>query len=79
MKGVAAFIKQDANHEIKLVFNDVNSTSEKDATDWTHSVIYTSNNYSEEEFRGLSLSKEQFAQIGENLVIRLLALNKLLK
>ena len=79
MKGVAAFIKQEANDEIKLVFNDVNSTSENDATDWNHSVIFTSNNYNEKALRELSLSKEQFAQIGENLIIRLLALNGLTK
>ena len=79
MKGVAAFIKQEANDEIKLVLNDVNSTSESEATNWTHSVIFTSSNYDENTLRELSLSKEQFAEIGENLMIRLLALNGLIK
>ena len=79
MKGVTAFFKQEANEEIKLVLNDVVSTSEGDAPDWQHSVILTSGNYDEKALRELSLSKEQFAQIGENLIIRLLALNGLVK
>lgn len=79
MKGVAAFIKQEANNEVKLILNDVNSTSDSDNPDWSHSVIFTSNNYDENKLKELSLSKEQFAEIGENIIIRLLALNGLAK
>jgi len=79
MKGVTAFIKQEDNNQIKLVLNDVNSTSESDNPDWIHSVIFTSNNYDENSLKELSLSKDQYAEIGENLIIRLLALNGLMK
>jgi hypothetical protein len=79
MKGVTAYIKLENDENIKLVLNDVNSTSETDTPDWTHSVLFTSNSYSEKSLKELSLSKEQFAEIGENLIIRLLALNGLLK
>ena len=79
MKGVTAFIKNDPNNEIKLVLNDVISLSETDNPDWKHDVLFTANTYNEKELRDLSLSKEQFAQIGENLIIRLLAVNGLIK
>ena len=79
MKGVAAYIKLEPTNEIKLVLNDVSSSSETDNPDWNHDVIFTANTYNEKEFTNLSLSKEQFAEIGENLIIRLLALNGLIK
>jgi len=78
MKGVTAYIKKDKNQEVQLVFNDVVSTSENDTPDWKHDVLFTSNNYDEKTLKELSLSKEQLAEIGENLVIRLLAINGLL-
>ena len=79
MKGVTAYIKQNTSKEIQLVLNDVVSTSDNDNPNWKHSVLFTSNAYDEEALRELSLSKEQFAEIGENLIIRLLALNDLIK
>ena len=79
MKGVTAYIKQNTSKEIQLVLNDVVSTSDNDNPNWKHSVLFTSNAYDGEALRELSLSKEQFAEIGENLIIRLLALNDLIK
>jgi len=79
MKGVTAFLKQEPSNEIQLVLNDVISSSEKDNTDWKHDVLFTANAYNEKALIDLSLSKEQYAEIGENLVIRLLALNGLIK
>jgi hypothetical protein len=79
MKGITAYLKLENDENIELVLNDVISTSETDNTDWTHSTLFTSNSYSENSLKELSLSKEQFAEIGENLIIRLLAVNGLLK
>lgn len=78
MKAVTVYIQKDKNQEIRMVFNDVVSTSENDNPDWKHDILFTSNNYDEKTLKGLSLSKEQYAEIGENLVIRLLVINGLL-
>ena len=79
MKGVAAFIKEQEDGSIRLVFNDVEATSGSDKPDWKHVVLFTHNSYNAKSFKDLSLSKEQFAEIGENLIIRLLALGGYLK
>ena len=79
MKGITVFIEKAENNSLRLVLNDVESTTENDNPNWKHSVLFTSNNYDENDLKNLSLSKEQFAEIGENIIIRLLALNSLTK
>lgn len=78
MKGVVTFIKQAEGQDISLVFNDVTATSESDNPNWRHDAQFTFNNYNENELKDMSLSKEQYAEIGENLILRLLAINGLL-
>jgi hypothetical protein len=73
MKGVAAFIKDEEDGSIRLVFNDVEALSAGDGPNWKHIDVFTAATYDAKSFKELSLSKEQFAQIGENLVIRLLS------
>jgi hypothetical protein len=79
MKGVAAFIKEHQDGSTRLVLNDIEASSDTDSPDWKHIVVFTSNSYNSKSFKELSLSKEQFAEIGENLVVRLLALGGHLK
>lgn len=79
MKGIAAFIQEQNNGKIRLVFNDVEASSESNIPNWQHRVLFTHNDYDAEDIKNISLSKEQFAEIGENLVIRLLALGGYLK
>ncbi|WP_417530848.1 hypothetical protein [Marinobacter lipolyticus] len=73
MKGVAAYI-EPAGGEIRLTFDDMETESVAPTT-WTKTTHFTSNTYPEAELENMSLSKEQYAEIGENLVLRLLALN----
>ena len=79
MKGVTAYIKQENSEDIRLVFNDVDSTSDSDNPDWKHSVLFAYNNYDKKALKEMTLSKDQYAEIGENLILRLLALNDLIK
>jgi len=79
MKGVAAYLKQEEDGKLTLMLNDVEATSSNDSPNWKHNVLFTSNSYEADSLINLSLSKEQFAEIGENLVIRLLALSGLIK
>ena len=73
MKGVTAFIKEDERGNFRLVLNDVKASSSTETPDWTHSVIFTENTYNSNKMKSLELTKEQFAEIGENIIIRLMA------
>ena len=74
MDGVVAYLQKECDDKLRLIFNDVVATSNTDSPDWRHSVLFTSNLYDSESLQQCSLSKEQLAEIGENLVMRLLAI-----
>lgn len=78
MKGVVTYLENLSSDEIRLVMDDVNSHTDK-SSEWFKTVLFTHNDYQAKELFELNLSQEQFAYIGENLVIRLLALNGKLK
>ena len=73
MKGVAAFLRVQADGTLRLVLNDIESISGSSEPDWKHLTLFTHKDYDADELKALSISKEKFAEIGENLVIRLLA------
>jgi len=79
MKGITTYIKQCNNQDIQLVFHDVISTTDSDNPDWKYNALFTQNNYNEKALKEMSLSKDQYAEIGENLILRLLALNGIVK
>jgi len=74
IKGIAAYLKDQGNGSLRLILNDIEADSTADAPNWKHNTLFTSNDYDAESLKELSLSKDQFAEIGENLIIRLLAL-----
>lgn len=78
MKGVAAYI-EIADQEIELIFDDIVSTSASDSERWERASLFTRNIYPASKLRASGLSKEQYAEIGENLILRLLATNSGLK
>jgi hypothetical protein len=79
MNGVIAFIQEQKDEKIRLVFNDAEASGESENPNWKHRALFTSNTYDADAIKNLSLSKEQYAEIGENLVIRLLTLGGHLK
>jgi hypothetical protein len=74
--GVVASLRSTPDDRLCLVLDDVRQQPAADARSWTHESFFTISEYSRSELENLGLSKEQFAQIGENIVIRLLALSK---
>lgn len=62
--------------KIRLVFDDVRQMPMLDASGWRHERLYTSAEFDQKKFEELELSKEELAQLGENLVCRLVALEK---
>lgn len=78
MKGVVSYFER-IDSEVKLVLDDVYSTSGDDLESWGKNVIFTSRTYPTQLISELNLSKDLYAEIGENLVLRLLALNGMIK
>ena len=79
MDGVVAYIQKESDDKLRLILNDVVAASNTDSPDWSHNVLFTSNIYDSESLKQCSLSKEQFAEIGENLRMRLLVIGGFLK
>ena len=79
MEGVTAFIQKEDDGNLRLVLNDVIATSSGESPDWRHNVLFTSNTYDEDLLKNCNLSNEQFAEIGQNLIMRLLVLGGFLK
>ena len=78
MNGVVAYIQETEDGKTTLTFDDV-SSNDQPPTSWYRGVPFTLNSYNSEAMKNLNLTKEQYAEIGENLIIRLLALGGKLK
>ena len=78
MEGVVAYL-EDSENQTRLVFDDVSSSESAHPDSWRKTVIYTSGAYNRELLDNLELTQEQYAEIGQNVVFRLLALNKRIK
>lgn len=78
MKGLAAYIERDGE-ETRLTFDDIETGASADPTTWSKMALYTCNAYPSGDLDSISLTKEQYAEIGENLLLRLLAINGRLK
>lgn len=73
--GVIACVRPMPNGKTRLIFDDANADSARNPTAWTPERLFTWNDYDASRFADVELTQEQFAQIGENLVMRLVALH----
>lgn len=73
MKGVVTYFEEIDERVLRLVMNDVSSSSESENI-WAREMLFTHNDYDASSLADLSLSQAQFAEIGENLVMRLMAI-----
>ena len=73
MKGVVTYLEEIDERVLRLVMDDVSSSSETENI-WAREMLFTHNDYDASSIADLSLSQEQFAEIGENLVMRLMAI-----
>ena len=78
MNGIVAYILETNDGRSKLIIDDVISNNHP-PTNWRQEMFYTSNIYDSEVIKNMNLSKEQYAEIGENIILRLLAMNGALK
>ena len=77
MKGIIAKLEEVGTAELKLSFYDAVTSGASDK--WQGQALFTEKTYSAAELQELNLSPAQYAEIGENLVVRLLALNGKIK
>jgi len=77
MNGVVAYVVENDTGRAILTMDDV-SSNRQPPTIWSQELFYTSNSYDSEAMKNLKLTKEQYAEIGENIILRLLAVNGLL-
>lgn len=78
-KGVVACLRNMGNGTSKLILDDVSSDSLINPIAWTFESFYTWRDYNDADLGELTLSERDYQMIGENLVLRLLALNGRLK
>jgi len=72
-RAVVAYI-EITNSSVDLILHDVESENINNFKTWNHLCLFTAKNYQLKQFIELKLSKEQYTEIGENLIMRLLAL-----
>ena len=73
MTGVVASLYQVANGRFRLTLDDVTSVATLDATTWRRQGLFTLRDFDVSPQGDLDLTKDQLAEIGENLLIRLMA------
>jgi hypothetical protein len=77
--GVIACLRPAGKGQTRLVFDDAKSDHPNNPGAWKPERLFTWNQYNSEQLKELQLTEKEFAQIGENLVMRLLALQRQLK
>src|SRR5262245_8012992 len=70
--GVVATLTPGTDNRIRLTLDDVSTELMLDAVTWKHVRLFTYREYDSAALQDLRLSREQFAEIGENILIRLL-------
>jgi hypothetical protein len=73
--GVVASLRDLGNGMSKLIFDDVYGDSTNNPVAWTFTNFFTGRDYENEALDEMNLSAGEYQMIGENLVVRLLALN----
>src|SRR5207247_9277831 len=64
--GVVVSLRPTSEGRLCVVLDDVRQQPAADARSWTHESFFTVSEYSRRELENLDLTKDQFAQIGEN-------------
>ncbi len=71
--GVVASLLETSEGRLCLVLDDVRHQLGADTSHWNHNSFFTAREYLRKDLEDLNLSKEEFAQIGENIIVRILA------
>jgi len=77
-KGISICLRRLDDGRLRLIFDDVVADSERWPQLWKSHVFISHNDFDARRLTTMDLSEYQFAQIGQLIVARLLALNELL-
>ena len=73
--GVIACLRIAGNGITRLVFDDAKSDTPNKPASWKPEALFTWKQYDSEKLKGMKLTEKEYAEIGETLLIRLLALS----
>ena len=79
LHGVVACLTPVVGGKVRLVFDDAKSDRESKPLVWTPTALFTWKEIDFAQVKDLKLSERELAEIGENLLIRLLALQGSIK
>ena len=71
--GVVCSLQETDKGKLRLVFDDVSNSNMTTRGSWKHEAVFTWNEYSAKEIEELELSEKELADIGTNLLVRLIA------
>ena len=74
-RAVVAILEDVGDGKSSLIFDDVRLDRETGSSRWLFENTYTQKQYPNKTLDNLELTPEDYRIIGENLVLRLLALN----
>lgn len=74
--GIAVSLRRTSNGRVCLVLDDVAVQLGVGRNGWRHETFFTAKEFDRSALENLNLSKDELAEIGENILIRLLATNQ---
>jgi hypothetical protein len=74
--GVVWCLRELGKGKLGLVLDDVSNESKMTSGPWEHSVLFTWQDFDEKEIMELELSEKNLAEIGFNVLARLVALHR---
>ena len=76
-QAVAVSLSPDENGQTKVILDDIGPLPRVGATHaWEHGSLFTSESFNTDDLEALIMDRDKLALLGENIIIRLLALNK---
>lgn len=71
--GVVSYLCDHDDGSIRLIMDDVRGSSEN-PVQWDQICLFTHFDFDAQKLNSLQLSQEEYARIGENIILRVLAL-----
>jgi hypothetical protein len=74
--GVVCCLRELPSGEVRLTIDDVANQSSRTSGPWEHRALFTSKDFKAKAIAGLQLSKHELAELGFNVLARLVAHGK---
>ncbi len=74
--GVVCCLRELGDGKLRLVLDDLSNKSKTTSGPWEHIVVFTWQDFPEQEIMELKVSEKKLAEFGFNVLARLVALRK---